>query len=134
MSKQKRQALQSLNETNTPFVPTKTERVFKNVANLSLRGSTFDAKHLDKFLNSAYGEQSFNPDRVEQAHFNQMTVSEQTKTLEASVQRHRSVHSNLPSYLVNSSAIKPSTIFLSPDRENVKFTAFIDLMDGPSGL
>jgi len=76
MRKQKREALESLNETNTPFVPTKTERIFKNVANLSLRGTTFDAKHLDKFLSSAYGEQSFNPDRVEQAHFNQMTVSE----------------------------------------------------------
>jgi hypothetical protein len=76
MSKQKRQALQSLNETNTPFVPTKTERVFKNVANLSLRGSTFDARHLDQFLSSAYGEKSFNPDRVEQSNLNSMTVSE----------------------------------------------------------
>ena len=44
------------------------------------------------------------------------------------------MHANLPSYLVNSSAIKPSNSFLSPERDNVKFTAFVDLMDGPSSL
>ena len=82
MSKQKRQALQSLNETNSPFMPTQTERVFKNVANLSLRGSTFDAKHLDRFLSSQYGEKSFNPDRVEKVNF---TASDHMNSLEASV-------------------------------------------------
>jgi len=36
-------------------------------------------------LSSTYGEKSYNPDRVEQAHLNSMTVSEKTKSLEASV-------------------------------------------------
>ena len=63
-------------------MPTQTERVFKNVANLSLRGSTFDAKHLDRFLSSQYGEKSFNPDRVEKVN---LTASDHMNSLEASV-------------------------------------------------
>lgn len=53
---QKRAALQKLNEQNSPFVPTKTQQIFQNSANLQLRGNTFDASHLDKFLQSDYGE------------------------------------------------------------------------------
>ena len=34
----------------------KTQQIFQNSANLQLRGSTFDATHLDKFLQSSYGE------------------------------------------------------------------------------
>jgi len=45
-----------MQETDTPFRPTKTQTVFKNTANLSLRGSTYDAGHLDKFLHSQFGE------------------------------------------------------------------------------
>jgi hypothetical protein len=39
-------------------VPTKTEKIFQNTANLQLRGSTYDATHMDKFLGSGYGEKS----------------------------------------------------------------------------
>ena len=39
-------------------MPTKTERIFQNTANLQLRGNTYDANHLDKFLDSGYGEKS----------------------------------------------------------------------------
>ena len=63
MSRQRRQAMDQLNETNSPFVPTKTQQVFKNSANLSLRGSTYDARHLDKFLAGDYGDKSYNPNR-----------------------------------------------------------------------
>ena len=39
-------------------MPTKTQEIFKNSANLQLRGNTYDASHLDRFLNSHYGEKS----------------------------------------------------------------------------
>jgi hypothetical protein len=65
MSQQKRVALKTLDESSSPFGATTTQRVFKNVANLQLRGNTYDAKHLDSFLNSDYGDKSFNPNRVD---------------------------------------------------------------------
>lgn len=68
MSKLKRDAMMQLDETVSPFVATRTQRVFKNVANLSLRGKTYDAKHLDKFLTSSYGDKSFNPDRQDMSY------------------------------------------------------------------
>ena len=58
MNMQKRAAITTLDESSSPFVPTKTQAIFKNSANLQLRGNTFDAKHLDKFLGSNYGERS----------------------------------------------------------------------------
>jgi len=56
MSVQRREALKTLDEKNSPFVPTKTQQIFQNSANLQLRGNTFDATHLDKFLSSGFGE------------------------------------------------------------------------------
>jgi len=47
-----------MTEDDTPFKPTKTQVIFKNAANVSLRGSTFDASHMDKFLGSNFGEKS----------------------------------------------------------------------------
>jgi len=58
MQKQRREAINSLDESQTPFVPSKTQSIFKNSANLQLRGNTYDASHLDKFLSSDYGEKS----------------------------------------------------------------------------
>ena len=58
MSQQKRLAVSGLDEKSSPFVPTKTQEIFKNSANLQLRGNTYDANHLDRFLNSNYGEKS----------------------------------------------------------------------------
>ena len=63
MSKQRREAIQSMDETASPFRDTRSQCIFKNAANLTLRGSTYDARHLDSFLASGYGEKSFNPDR-----------------------------------------------------------------------
>jgi hypothetical protein len=50
MSKQRRDALNRLTEENSPFVPNYTQRVFVNPVNLKLSGSTYDARHLDKFI------------------------------------------------------------------------------------
>ena len=54
----KRTALNSMTEDDTPFKPSRTQTIFKNTANVSLRGNTYDAKHLDKFLGSNFGEKS----------------------------------------------------------------------------
>ena len=56
MSQQRRDALSTLTEVNSPFVPTKTQQIFHNSANLQLRGNTYDATHMDKFLSSGFGE------------------------------------------------------------------------------
>ena len=56
MSMQKREALQTLTDRNSPFVQTKTQTLFQNSANLQLRGNTFDATHLDQFLAGSFGE------------------------------------------------------------------------------
>jgi hypothetical protein len=53
-TKQKKHAMEALNEKTSPFRETHTRKIFKNTANLSLRGNTYDATHMDKFLNSSY--------------------------------------------------------------------------------
>lgn len=57
-SKEKTMRLSSLTEKDTPFRETTASKLFKNTANLSLRGNTYDARHLDRFLQSSYGEKS----------------------------------------------------------------------------
>jgi hypothetical protein len=93
-----------MEDVTSPFRDTKSQTIFKNAANLTLRGSTYDAKHLDSFLGSGYGEKSFNPERSQQKAMNQSQTLDKTVTesLEDSVIRNRSLHAHLPSYLVNS--------------------------------
>lgn len=107
MSKQKRQAMQSLDEKCSPFVPTRAQKIFRNTANLSLRGSTFDAKHLDRFLTSSFGEKSLN----------QPNSSMGWSSLDKSLAINRTVHSQLPPYMINTSEIKPHTAFLNLGRD-----------------
>ena len=57
-SKEKTMRMHTLTEKETPFRDTKTQRIFKNTANLSLRGTTYDARHLDSFLASNYAEKA----------------------------------------------------------------------------
>ena len=49
------------------------------------------------------------------------------ETLEQSVSIHRTVHSNLPSYMVSTSQIKPTTSFLTLGRDQQKFNHYVDL-------
>jgi len=49
-----------MTEKDSPFVETKTKRIFKDSANVNLRGSTFDALHLDSFIASDYGDKRKN--------------------------------------------------------------------------
>ena len=60
--KLKRHALATMTEKDTPFRPTHTQKVFKNAANVQLRGTTYDARHMDKFLESGFGEKSVQMD------------------------------------------------------------------------
>lgn len=53
-TKEKTALMQTLTEKTSPFRETQTRKIFKNTANLSLRGTTFDATHMDRFLNSPY--------------------------------------------------------------------------------
>lgn len=55
---QKRQALNAMTENDTPFKPSTTQKIFKNAPNVALRGGTYDAKHLDSFLGSGFGDKS----------------------------------------------------------------------------
>lgn len=48
----------NMTEDDTPFKPSTTQKIFKNAPNVSLRGGTYDAKHLDSFLGSGFGEKS----------------------------------------------------------------------------
>jgi hypothetical protein len=48
--------------------------------------------------------------------------------------RNRSLHAHLPSYLVNSQAIKPSVSFLNLNRQKQVFNHYVDLKAGPSAL
>lgn len=52
----------SMTEKDTPFKPSTTQKIFHNAANVSLRGHTYDAHHLDKFLGSNFGERSIQVD------------------------------------------------------------------------
>lgn len=56
MSVQRRLAVQSLDETNSPFVMSKKQQIFQNSANQQLSGSTFDATHMDNFLEGQFGD------------------------------------------------------------------------------
>lgn len=81
-----------LTEKDSPFAPTRTQQIFHNTANLSLRGNTYDAKHLDKFLESGYGEKSLNPERQNRNDLD---------TLEQSLEKNRTLHTNLPPYIIS---------------------------------
>jgi hypothetical protein len=102
-----------LTEDQTPFRESKHETLFKNVANVTLRGTTFNASHLDKFLNSNYGEKTG------------QSVME-TKVSPLKEQSFKSVGpgggggSNLMSYMSTSNQIRPSYSFMGLSREERK--------------
>lgn len=47
-----------MTEEDTPFKPSVGQRLFRNAANVQLRGTTYDARHMDKFIDSSFGEKS----------------------------------------------------------------------------
>ena len=127
---QKRMALQSMTDEDTPFRPTRTQTIFKNAANVSLRGSTYDAAHLDKFLSSGYGERSINGAPVGYTSLAHETVSA------GRAGPGGGGGSNMMSYLMSgtSSTIKPSYSFMTMGRNDYKQDKYVDLQDGPSAM
>lgn len=81
-SKEKEVRLQSLTEKESPFRIGKTQQIFKNTANLSLKGTTYDAKHLDKFLNSSYG---YSKDNIKSLSTNKDSTSKAKQLIKSSV-------------------------------------------------
>jgi hypothetical protein len=58
MSKMRREAINNLDEAGSPFKHSRTQRIFKDAANLQIRGGTYDANHLERFMDGDYGEKS----------------------------------------------------------------------------
>ncbi len=102
----------------------KAQKIFKNTANLTLKGNTFDAIHLESFLSSQYCSKP------------------QTTVYGASVSTYGgapndSKHSQSlkrGSYTMNSSVVRPSVSFVSMNREHPTQKIYVDQYDGPSSL
>jgi len=102
-----------MTEDDTPFKPNKTQQIFKNTANVTLRGSTFDATHMDKFLGSGFGEKSIQISSYE--HLPKANISHRT------IGPRGGGGSNLLSYMQsNTSQIRPSVSFISMGRSEYK--------------
>ena len=84
-----------------------------------MTGSTYDAKHLDMFINKSKFAESNEPNDTDFAD---------------SVARHKSFIADLPNYLVHPDSIKPSTAFLNQPRSKIPTHFYVDLMSGPSTL
>ena len=80
--------------------------LFRNTANLSLKGTTYDATHMDKFLRSDYGDRS--PTVVEKYHF------QEGKRI-TSGGTH--LGSTMAVSVANNGSIKPSVSFMNLSRE-----------------
>ena len=118
---QKRAALMNMTEDDTPFKPSTTQKIFKNAPNVSLRGATYDAKHLDSFLGSGFGEKSL--------QVNSGNVSSRPGPGGGG-------GSNMVNFMMSGSSnqIKPSVSFLSMGRKDYKQIKYTDEYDGPSPM
>jgi hypothetical protein len=114
-------------EKDTPFRQTKHETLFKNVANVTLKGTTFNATHMDKFLTSGYGEHTY-----------QSAVESKVSPIDKNTGRTTGPGggggSNIMSYLSSSSQIRPSYSFMGLTREEQKQDKYVDMNSGPSPM
>ena len=96
-------------------------------------------------MNSNYGERSLGTNLAAQfestikkagktGNSDQSVTLNESVAMETSMMQHRTAHSNLPPYLVNSQTIKPSVSFIGLARNDVKLKHYVDLQDGPSSL
>lgn len=111
-----------MTESDTPFKPNHTQRVFKNAANVQLHGTTYDARHLDSFLGSNFGDKS-----IQVGH---------DGSASARVTPGGGGGSYMMNYLFSgtSSTIKPSVSFMSMGRKDYKQIKYTDEQDGPSPM
>ena len=124
--KVKRLNLTNMTDEETPFKQSKTQTLFKNAANVALSGHTFDAKHMDKFIGSQYGEKQFQPG----AELNKRSVGMK------SVLPHSGGGASFISSLTQNmnSRIRPSFSFVSMPRSEYKQHIYVDENSGPSPL
>ena len=71
----------SLDESGSPFKASRTQRIFKDSANLQLRGTTYDASHLERFFGSDYGDK-----QLTLTHYQEMNKLRKTGNETASSQ------------------------------------------------
>jgi hypothetical protein len=104
-----------MTEDDTCFKPSRTQRIFKNAANVSLRGHTYDATHLDKFLQSGFGEKSIQVGET-------LSGVSPMNTLSARAGPGGGGGSSMMNYLMSgtTNSIKPSVSFISKGREDYK--------------
>jgi hypothetical protein len=118
-----------MTEEETPFKPSRTQKIFKNAANVTLRGTTYDANHLDKFLSSGFGDRSI------QIGGDMSTVSP-LNTVSARAGPGGGGGSSMMNYLLSgtTNSIKPSVSFISMSRKEYKQNIYTDEVDGPSPM
>ena len=110
----------TLDDNTSPFTDTKAQKIFKNTANLTLKGNTFDANHLDSFLSSQYcSKPESTTFKRSLMHINDSRGTSQKKGI---------------SYTLSSSMVRPSVAFISLNREAQTQPIYIDQYDGPSSL
>ena len=108
-----------MTEDDTPFKPTTTQKIFHNAANVSLRGHTYDAKHLDKFLGSNFGERSLQVNESGAPAHGGNSFKKTAASLSYQG-RSNTAHRAAISNVMNSANIKPSVAFLSMGRNDYK--------------
>ena len=119
----------NMTEKDTPFKPSTTQKIFKNAANVQLRGNTYDARHMDSFLGSGFGDRS-----VQFAEHPHLSGPRNAQSARSSPGGGGG--SNMVNFLMSgsSSQIRPSVSFLSMGREEYKQIKYTDEMDGPSPM
>ena len=116
-----------MTEDDTPFRPSKTQTIFKNAANVQLRGSTFDATHMDKFIGSGFGERSIQIGAMESLEAFGNRNTNRTQSYTAKTGPGGGGGSNLMSYMqTGANTIRPSVSFVSMKRDEYKQTKYTD--------
>lgn len=122
-----------MTEADTPFKPSTTQKIFHNAANVQLRGHTYDAKHLDKFLGSNFGERSMQVNEsgapTSNKHFKKTPGLGSYQHGRAATAERQAL-----AQVMNSANIKPSVAFMSMGRADYKQIKYTDEQDGPSSL
>lgn len=109
-----------MTEADTPFKASTTQKIFHNAANVSLRGHTYDATHLDKFLGSNFGERSLQVN--ENGAPTQSNKQFKKTAAMGSYQQGRAATAERSQIgqVMNSANIKPSVAFMSMGRADYK--------------
>ena len=116
-TRQKKALLATLDERTSPFTDTQAQKIFKNTANLTLKGNTFDANHLDSFLTSQYCS------KPQSTTFNNSVSQHHTY---GGINDSKSSSLKRGSYTMNSSVVRPSISFVSMNREHATQKIYVD--------